>query len=523
MSLSFLIGLFSLAHFEFLGQTTETFTPTGSPDTWTVPAGVTEITVMAWGGGGRDGSTSNNNSRAAGGAFSEQTISVTPGQDVLITVGAGSTTTAAGGTSEASYSSTVFVRALGGNSVPLNGITGATGGSEASGIGTVKFSGGNGANGVSGAGVGGGGSSAGTSANGNNASTSTGGTAPTGGCAGGNGATGNNQPGGAGSTPGGGGGGANQQGEGTQSGGADAYGQVTITYTAATTITVGGAFTANNKVYDGNTSATIAANSLPLVGVAGGDEVTIASLTIEFDDKNVETGKTVGITAITLGGADASTYTVDLNDALTPTTTANITAVTLTVTGLMGDNKVYDGTTDATASGTAALAGVIGSEVVTLGGTPVFTFATAGVGTGITINTTGYTLGGTDAGNYTLTQPTLSADITARPLNFTGSRVFAPGNVTITAAQLTVGNLVGVEKVTLGGSATVSSDAVGNYTSFVSNSLTLASPADDNYTVLGGTVNVNITEDPSVLLSLNGLSHQHRPKFVLMHLRMVLL
>ena len=40
----------------------------------------------------------------------------------------------------------------------------------------------------------------------------------------------------------------------------------------------------------------------------------------------------------------------------------------------------------------------------------------ANVGTGITITTTGYTISGTDSGNYTLTQPTLSGDITAAPL-----------------------------------------------------------------------------------------------------------
>ena len=58
--------------------------------------------------------------------------------------------------------------------------------------------------------------------------------------------------------------------------------------------------------------------------------------------------------------------------------------------------------------------------IVSLGGSPVYTFASANVGTGITITTTGYTISGTDSGNYTLTQPTLSGDITAKELTITG-------------------------------------------------------------------------------------------------------
>jgi len=91
----------------------------------------------------------------------------------------------------------------------------------------------------------------------------------------------------------------------------------------------------------------------------------------------------------------------------------------LTVTGLTGDNKPYDGTTDATASGTATLDGILCEDAVTLAGTPVYTFAQADVGTDIEITTSGYTLAGDDAGNYDLTQPTLSADITAKEITVT--------------------------------------------------------------------------------------------------------
>ena len=61
-------------------------------------------------------------------------------------------------------------------------------------------------------------------------------------------------------------------------------------------------------------------------------------------------------------------------------------------------NKVYDGTTAATASCT--LTGAIGADVVTCSGNA--TFNTAGVAAGKTVTVAGITLSGAAAGNYTL-------------------------------------------------------------------------------------------------------------------------
>ena len=77
----------------------------------------------------------------------------------------------------------------------------------------------------------------------------------------------------------------------------------------------------------------------------------------------------------------------------------------------MGDNKVYDGTTVATASGSPVLSGIISDDDVALEGSPVFSFESAELATDIAITTTGFIITGSDHGNYTLTQPTLSADI----------------------------------------------------------------------------------------------------------------
>jgi hypothetical protein len=180
----------------------------------------------------------------------------------------------------------------------------------------------------------------------------------------------------------------------------------------AKTLTIAGTFTASNKVYDGNTSATVDGGGLSFNGLVSGTTSVTLDLVGVFDTATVDEAKTVSLTGTTLTGTDAANYTLSFVDA--PTASANITAKALTITGLTGADKVYDGNTTATATGTATLSGVIGADVgeVTLGGTPVYTFASADVANGIEIFTTGYTISGAAAGNYSISQPTLSANIT---------------------------------------------------------------------------------------------------------------
>ncbi|WP_176723350.1 YDG domain-containing protein [Roseivirga misakiensis] len=171
---------------------------------------------------------------------------------------------------------------------------------------------------------------------------------------------------------------------------------------------------ANNKTYDKTTSATVGSASLS--GIEGGDVVTIDGSPSAFAFASDDVGTGIVVTATgtyTLTGTDAGNYTVSQ-----PTLSADITAKTLTVTGLTGDNKIFDGNTTASASGTAVLNGVIGADDVILDGVPVYTFVSSSVGTGIVINTSGYFLIGSDAGNYTVTQPTLSGDITEPTVAF---------------------------------------------------------------------------------------------------------
>ena len=67
-----------------------------------------------------------------------------------------------------------------------------------------------------------------------------------------------------------------------------------------------GSITANSKIYDGTTAATIATRTLS--GVVGSDNVSLTGGTATFANKNVATGKTVTATGLSLSGTAASNY-----------------------------------------------------------------------------------------------------------------------------------------------------------------------------------------------------------------------
>ena len=210
-------------------QTTLTYAASSS---FTVPAGVTNVTVAGWGGGGGGATRTSNGGGGGGGggAYSRADVAVYPGSNYTVVVGAGGAASTAGGDSWFSLGSATGVLARGGSGGVLNSATGAAGGTAANGLGTVRYDGGNGANGVAGSYGGGGGSSAGTNAAGTSATTATGATAPAGGGNGGDGKTtpqGNGSPG---STPGGAGGGGLRLYNGTRTGGAGADGQLVVSY-----------------------------------------------------------------------------------------------------------------------------------------------------------------------------------------------------------------------------------------------------------------------------------------------------
>src|SRR5262249_31421956 len=84
-----------------------------------------------------------------------------------------------------------------------------------------------------------------------------------------------------------------------------------------------------------------------------------------------------------------------------------VNPVALTVTGISGTNRAYDGTTSDPLSGTPSLSGNVAGDSVTLGGTGVGTLASRNAGTqAVTIS--GYSVSGFDSGNYVFSQPSVA-------------------------------------------------------------------------------------------------------------------
>ena len=112
-----------------------------------------------------------------------------------------------------------------------------------------------------------------------------------------------------------------------------------------------------------------------------------------------------GTTTISANQAGNSGYNAaaQVNQLLTINTKG------LTITGLTGVNKVYNGNTTATFTGAPTYDGLVYGQTFTVTETPTANFADANVGAAKTITIAGYT---SPSANYTLTQPTLTADIT---------------------------------------------------------------------------------------------------------------
>ncbi|TCO07432.1 glycine-rich domain-containing protein [Natronoflexus pectinivorans] len=124
-------------------QVVEEFTTSG---TWTVPPGVTEITVEAWGAGGGGGNRTSNGfaGGGGGGAYARSTVIVTPNTSFDIEIGQGGTSGVNGGSS---IFGAEIVLAAGGRSGSNNNQNGALGGSIEESLGEYRYRGGNGATG----------------------------------------------------------------------------------------------------------------------------------------------------------------------------------------------------------------------------------------------------------------------------------------------------------------------------------------------------------------------------------------
>lgn len=264
--------------------------------------------------------------------------------------------------------------------------------------------------------------------------------------------------------------------------------------------------TVANKVYDGNTNASLSGS--PALNAVPGDQVTLGGTAqARFVDKNAGTGKAVLLSGLTLGGADAGNYVAT---GLANDLTADITPRPAAVQGVTVASKVYDGTTVATLAGGASV-NVLPGDSVSLAGEVQARYADKNVGTGKAVQVAGYTLAGSDAGNYTLAQPQgVKGTITPRDIVLTGARVADKVYDATTAATLVSGtfNAVPGDDVALGGTPTANfiDKNVGQAKTVFVTGYTLSGADAGNYTLLPaatGTLTGNITPRA---LSVGGLT-----------------
>ncbi|MBI5107969.1 MAG: filamentous hemagglutinin N-terminal domain-containing protein [Rhodocyclales bacterium] len=250
--------------------------------------------------------------------------------------------------------------------------------------------------------------------------------------------------------------------------------------------------TATNKVYDATIAAALVTGGAAVTGGAvnsidnlfyTGDVVTVnaGGATGAFGTKDAGIAKPVAVAGLALAGADGGNYIVVDNSGAT----ADITPKPLNVSGLTSANKVYDASLAATVGGAATLAAgqapgagsaIDGNpytgDTVNVVGPATGTFDTQNVLTATTVSFAGLTLGGAEAGNYSLNpHATAAHTITPAPLLVTAVGVtkvvdgvpYAGGN------GVSFANFVGGETVAvLGGvlsyaGTSQGATAIGNY------------------------------------------------------------
>ena len=199
-------------------------------------------------------------------------------------------------------------------------------------------------------------------------------------------------------------------------------------------LTISG-ITAQSKPYDSTTTAFLNTSAAVFSGLYPGDNVTLNGTTGTFASKSVANNIPVTATGLTLGGTQSNDYFLTASSL---NFTANITPAPLTVIGVTVNDKVYDGTTAATLNvNNAVLVGVFKGDTVNLminGATA--NFASPSPGKNVSVSVGGLGLSGAQSGDYLLTQPNLTGNITPRgTVSDSGS-----GLLTITlAANQTLG------------------------------------------------------------------------------------
>jgi gliding motility-associated-like protein len=188
-------------------------------------------------------------------------------------------------------------------------------------------------------------------------------------------------------------------------------------------------------------------------------------------------GENVGPYAISQGTLTNANYDISFVGS-----NFTITPVALSITGITGANKIYDGTTNATINGAASYVGLITADAgLPVTGTPSFNFNNKNVETSKPITVLGFTA---PSLNYALTQPTgLTGNITPKEaiVNVVASNKQFDDNTTATVNLLST-SFISPDIVTINfTSATFDTKEIGIGKTVTVNGISLSGADAFNY------------------------------------------
>ncbi len=164
-------------------------------------------------------------------------------------------------------------------------------------------------------------------------------------------------------------------------------------------VTISG-ITADDRVYNGTTNVDLNYGNINYGGMISGDTLSVTG-NGAFADKNAGVDKTASISDLTLGGVDAGNYVISGNSQ--DSTTATISKALITISGIIAEDRVYNGVNDRSASLDYSIVnygGIFAGDSLTVNGTGTFADGNAGVDKQVTISD--LVLGGDSIGNYEL-------------------------------------------------------------------------------------------------------------------------
>ena len=244
-------------------------------------------------------------------------------------------------------------------------------------------------------------------------------------------------------------------------------------------------FSAQDKTYDGNTSASV--GGLQLSGVLAGDAVS-PNASGQFNNRQAGQNKQVALTSLSLAGIDAGNYEAQLPEF---SATASIRAKPVTISNATGGplgSKVYDGNSVApTVDGQRlAIAGLVTGDLVSVSATGG-NFADKRVGSNREVTLSGVLLAGNDAGNYSISAATTRADITPRSLSVsatTAADKVYDGSSSANSAGVTLQGVLQGDVVVGRGTGQFADKDVGVAKQLTINSFSLSGGDASNYNLL---------------------------------------